>query len=133
MKNTIWNINLLFKFINRNYLQNIVESIEIPRGKVRSILGLSAPMNKISFITYLISDKDSLIVSDSEIKGVHGLPLDINSILGQFKRVIKNVKCWCGDNDIIDNFTPNYFLQVIKCINERENDHEIRTKIRTQG
>ena len=50
-------------------------------------------MNKICFTTYLSSDKDSLIVSDSEIKGVHGLPLGINPLLGQFKRVIKTVKC----------------------------------------
>ena len=67
-----------------NDLKNIFEEIETSRGKVGEILGLSALLNKIVCPTYLSSDKDYLIVSDAEIEGVHGLPLDNNYILGDF-------------------------------------------------
>ena len=63
-------------------------------------------MNKICLPNYLINDKEYLIVAADEIEGYHGLPLDSNSILELLQRVIKAVKFWCGDNDIIDNFTP---------------------------
>ena len=41
-------------------------------------------MNKIVRPNWLSSDKDYLIVSDADIEGVHGLPLDNNYILGDF-------------------------------------------------
>ena len=40
-------------------------------------------MNKIGRPTYLIIDKESLIVADSDTEGGYGLPLDINYILVQ--------------------------------------------------
>ena len=67
-------------------------------------------MNKIDLPTYLSNDKESLIVSAVEIEGGRGIPLDINSLLGQFQRVIKSAKLWCGDKYIISNVTPQVFL-----------------------
>ena len=66
-------------------------------------------MNKIVRSTYLSNDKDSLIVEDAEIEGGRGLPLDINYLLDQFQPVINDVKLWCGDNDILNNVTPQVF------------------------
>ena len=66
-------------------------------------------MHKIGCPTYLSNDKESLIVSATEIEGGHGLPLDSNSLLDQLQCVIKAVKCWCGDNEILNNATPQVF------------------------
>ena len=82
-------------------------------------------MNKIGHPTYLSNDKESLIVAAAEIEGGHGLPLDSNSILDQLKHLIKAVKWWCVDNEIINDVTPQVFLQVVKCVNEMESEHEI--------
>ena len=101
----------LFYCTNINYLQKRVESRETPRGKVREIAGLLAPMNKTSCPTYHINDKEYLIVSASDIEGGHGLPLDSNYILWQLQHVLKAVNFWCGDNDIIKNVTHQVFTQ----------------------
>ena len=81
-------------------------------------------MNKIGRPTYLGNDKESLIVADSDIGGGHGLPLDINYLLEHMERIIKAVKCWYGDNYIINNVTPEF----IKRSNEIYNEHDIQTK-----
>ena len=74
-------------------MKKIVEAREISRVKVRESVGLSAPMIKIGRPTYIINDKDSLIVADAKIGGGNGLPLDIIYLLEQLQRVIKAVKC----------------------------------------
>ena len=51
-----------------------------------------------------------MIVATDDIGGGHHLTLDINSILEQLQRVIKAVKFWCGDNEILNNATPQVFL-----------------------
>ena len=79
-------------------------------GNVREFLELSEPMKKTGRPTYLINEKLSLIFSDADIEGGHGLPLGSNYLLGQFHHAIKSVKCWCGDNDILNYFTPQVFL-----------------------
>ena len=66
-------------------------------------------MNKISHPTCLSNYRDSLRVSSSEIEGGRGLPLDSNYKLGQFQHSIKSAKLLCGDNDILNNFTPQLF------------------------
>ena len=60
------------------------------------------------------------MISSAYVQGGHGIPLDSNCFLGQFQSDIKSVKWWCGDNDII--------LQVVKRVNERDNENEIQTK-----
>ena len=67
------------------------------------------PMNKIGRPTYLSNENEYLIVSASGIEGGYGLPLDSNYLLEQLQRIIKDVKCWCGDNDILKNATPQLF------------------------
>ena len=76
---------------------------------MREILGLSAPMNKIGHPTYLSNAKESLIVAAADIEGGHGLTMDSNYLLELLQRVIKTVKCWHGDNDGLNNFTPQVF------------------------
>ena len=110
MTKNLWNISPLFKCSNINYLKNIVDTRETLKVKVREIVGLSAPMNKIGRPTYLSNDMESLIVVAAEIEGGHGLPLESNFILGQLQCVIKAVKLLCGDNDIINNATPQLFM-----------------------
>ena len=91
MTKNLQKIYTLLKCIHVNYLKNRVEARETSRGKVREIVGLSAPMNKAGLPTYLGNDKESLIDSYDEIKGGHGLPLDSNCLLEQFQRVINAV------------------------------------------
>ena len=66
----------------------MVEARETSRGKVRENLGFSASMNKIGLPTYLINDKDFLIVAASDIQVGHGLPLDSSYILEHLERFI---------------------------------------------
>ena len=42
----------------------------------------------------------------AKIEDGHGLTLEINSILEQFQRAIKAFKLLCGNNDILNNVTP---------------------------
>ena len=81
----------MFKWILKNYLENIVDTRETSRGKVREIVGLSAPMNKIGRPDYLSNNKKYLIVAAAEIEGFYGLSFDSNHILGQSKHVIKAI------------------------------------------
>ena len=67
MTKTLRKIYPLFKCIIINDPINSVEAIETSRGKVGEIVGLSAPMNRIDLSTYLSNEKESLIVSDTEI------------------------------------------------------------------
>ena len=67
-------------------------------------------MNETGLPTYLINDKDFLIVAASDIQVGHGLVLDSNYILEHLERVIKAYNFWCGDDYIINNFTPQLFL-----------------------
>ena len=99
----------LLKFSNSNDLEKIVEARETSRVKVREIVGLSAPMNKIGRPTYLSNDKESCIVAADENGGGCVLPLDSNYIMYQLQHVIKGVRFWCGDNDILNNITPQVF------------------------
>ena len=71
-------------------------------------------MNKIVQPTYLSNEKESLIVSSTDIEGVHGIPLGINYILYQLQRDIKAFKLCCGDNYILDNVTPQVFTPIFK-------------------
>ena len=50
------------------------------------------------------------MISDYEIEGVHGLPLDGNYLLGKLQHVIKAIKLWCGDNEILNSVTPQVFM-----------------------
>ena len=67
-------------------------------------------MNNIGRPNYLSNDKDSLIVVASDIEGDHVLPLDSNYLLDQLQHVIKAVKFWCSNNDVLNNTTPQVFL-----------------------
>ena len=111
MTKNIWKIYPLFKFSNINDPENRVETRYKSRVEVREIVGLYAPMNKIGRPTYLINDKEYLIVAAAKIEGGHGLPLDSNYILGKLYHIIMAVKCWCDDNDILKNVTPKVFPQ----------------------
>ena len=73
------------------------------------MLGLSSTTNKIGCLTYLSNDKESLIVAYADIEGGRGLTLYISYILGGLHHVIKAANFWCGDNDIINNVTPQLF------------------------
>ena len=53
---------------------------------------------------------ESLIVQAADIEGVHGLPLESNSLLGKFQCVIKAFNFGCGNNDILNNVTPQVFM-----------------------
>ena len=66
-------------------------------------------MNKIALPTYLINEKEYLIVAAADIESEHDLLLDSNSLLEQLQIDIKAVKFWCGDNEIIKNGTPQVF------------------------
>ena len=72
-------------------MKKIVEARETPRGKVREIAGLSAPINKIVHPTYLSNNDESLIFAAYKIEGGHGLPLDIHALLDQLQIVAKGV------------------------------------------
>ena len=70
-------------------------------------------MNKIGSPTYLSNPKESLMVTAAGIDVghvPHGPPLDINYFLDQLQRSIKDVKLWCGDNDILNNITLQVLL-----------------------
>ena len=67
-------------------------------------------MNKIGHPNFLSNEKESLIVTSADIEGVHGPPLDSNSLLGELQHYVKSFQFWCGDNDILDNFTLQVFL-----------------------
>ena len=68
----------MFKFCNTNHPKKIFEATETSRVKVREIVGLSAPMNKIVHTNYLSYDKEYLIVAAADIEDGHGLLLDSN-------------------------------------------------------
>ena len=58
---------------------------------------------------YLSNEKCFLIVTDSEMEGGLVIPLESNSLLEYLKHITKDVKFWCGDNYILENFTPQVF------------------------
>ena len=60
-----------------------------------------------------------MIVS-AEIEGVHVLPLVSCDLPEKFQHFINTFNCQCGDNDILKIISLNYFLNVIKCVNEEE-------------
>ena len=62
-------------------MKKIVEGRKTSRVKVREIVGLSIPMNKIGRPTYLSDDKEYLIVSAADILCDHVLPLDSDYLL----------------------------------------------------
>ena len=66
-------------------------------------------MEKIGCPTYLSTDKEYLIVVDAEIEDDHDLTLDSNSLWEQLQHVMKAIKFWCGDNEILNNTTPKIF------------------------
>ena len=63
-------------------------------------------MNKIGRPTYLSNENESLIVAAADMEGDHVLLVDINFLLEQLQHVIKAIKFWCDNNDIIDSVTP---------------------------
>ena len=67
-------------------------------------------MNKIGRPTYLSNEKESLTVVAADIEGAHVLTMDSNYLLYLLQRVIKAVNCWCGDNYILNNVTPQVFM-----------------------
>ena len=85
-------------------------------------------MNKIFLPTYVSNDKFSFIVASAEIEGVHDLPLDINSFLGTFN--FSSSLSSYGVVIIPFRLTSplKYVRQVVKHVNERYNEHEIKTK-----
>ena len=66
-------------------------------------------MNKIGSPNYLINNKDYLIFVAADIEGEHVITLESNYILGHLQCIIKAVKCYSGDNGIINNTTPQVF------------------------
>ena len=103
----------LFKCININDLKRRVGARETSMDKVRVIVELSAPMNKIGCSTYLINAKDSLILAAAEFEGGHGPPGYSISLLEQPNCIIKAVKYWCYNNNNIKNtiyqvFPPSF-------------------------
>ena len=66
-------------------------------------------MNKIGLPTYFSNGEEYLIVSVDDIEGGNLLPLDINFTWEQFQPVIKSVKFWYYNNDILNNVTPQVF------------------------
>ena len=50
-------------------------------------------MNKMGLPTYLSNDKEYLIVTDADIEGGQGLPLDNIYLLDQMQRIIKAICC----------------------------------------
>ena len=91
-------------------MKKIVEARETSRGKVREIVGLSAPMNEIVRPTYLSNTKEYFIVTATNIEGGHCLPLESSYLLDQLQCIIKAIKCWCGYIDILKNVNPQVFL-----------------------
>ena len=74
------------------------------------MLGFPAPMNIIGSTAYLSNNKKYLMVAADDIEGGRVLTLESNSLLEQLQHITKAVKLWCGDNDIINNFTPQVLL-----------------------
>ena len=73
-------------------------------------------------------DKYLLIFSSAEIEGVHGITLVSYDLLEQLQSVIKAVKCWCGDNNINKIRPLKYYCELIKRVNEKDNEHENQTR-----
>ena len=76
-------------------------------------------MKKTGWRTYLNEDEESLVVTSSNIKVVHGLPLDFRGVAQQLQNVVKAVKAQCGDYDIKDKSSMRYFREVIKRVNKK--------------
>ena len=49
------------------------------------------------------------MVAAADIKDGRGLTLDSCYLLEQFQSAIKAVNCWCDDNFILKNATPQVF------------------------
>ena len=69
-----------------------------------------------------------MIVESDEIEGFHRLPLESNAISEQLQRVVKTIKCRCDDNNIDKIPHLKYLREVIKCVNERENEQKKQTR-----
>ena len=81
-------------------------------------------MNKSGPQTYLNEDKESLLVASSDIEGGHGLPFDCWGVAKQLLNVSKDIKYRCGYYGIKDKPPNSYFREVIKYMNEKEDDNE---------
>ena len=71
----IWKIYPLFKSINLIDLKKRVYEGEEHMGKVREIVGLSAPMHKIGYLTYLSKYKEPWKDTETDIEGGNSLSL----------------------------------------------------------
>ena len=67
-------------------------------------------------------------VASSEIKGGHVLPLDCHGVAHNLQNTVKAVKYPWGDYGIQEKSSLRYFREVNKCVNKKEDGHEIQTK-----
>ena len=83
-----------------------------------------AHTKKAGLLSYLSKYKESLLFASAEVEGGHGISLESNTLSDQLESALKPVEFWRGDNNINKILSLKYCREVIKCMNERENEHE---------
>ena len=68
-------------------------------------------MNKSGRLNYFSKYEDALIVASSEVKGVHVLPLGVNSLSEQLQRILKAIKFRRGDNKKNKNYPSSISMK----------------------
>ena len=113
---------------NVQHVHQMLKRGEVSRSKVLKIIKMSVQKNKVGRPTYLNSDEEELVIASSEIEGVHGIPINVNTLGAELQLVIKSVKGRQSTKDITANSSSKYTRSVIKRVNRKEDGHYIQRK-----
>ena len=89
---------------------------------------MSENTNKSGQLTYLGKYEELFIAASDDIEGSHDLPLVGNDLSGQLQSLINAIKFRSGDNNMNKKSLLTYFCEVIKHMNEMENEYETQTR-----
>ena len=89
---------------------------------------MSEHTNKSGQLTYLGKYEELFIAASDDIEGSHDLPLVGNDLSGQLQSLINAIKFRIGDNNMNKTSLLTYFCEVIKHMNEMENEYETQTR-----
>ena len=66
-------------------------------------------MKKPGQRTYQHEDEKSLVISSAYIEGGYGLLFDCRGVTKQLQNIVKSIKSWWCDNDILEKSSMWYY------------------------
>ena len=102
------------------HLWYIMSLGEISNTTVRKTITENIFKNKLGRKSYLLRDKESYIVSKTEIEGANGISRDTNTIPNELQQVIHSIGRRDVNKTIKTHSALRYARRVIVCVNKEE-------------